>query len=67
MSQRTKALLIATGAFVATAIAFYFVAKLIIGLVVVLASIAAGLAVAAFAYNSVLGRPTDLRRWRRPR
>jgi hypothetical protein len=65
MSTRSKALLVGFAAFVVGALVVYVVAKVIIGLVVVLGALAAGLVIGVASYNYVLGRPLGDRPWRR--
>ena len=65
MSDRTKAWLVGVGLFGITFAVVYLVGRLIFDLLIVLASIAAGLVVGVAGYNTVLGRPPGQLPWRK--
>ena len=65
MSDQTKAWLVGVGLFAIGFVVVYFVGHLLFDLVIVLASIVAGLAVGVAGYNLVLGRPPGQPPWRK--
>jgi small neutral amino acid transporter SnatA (MarC family) len=67
VSERTKAWLVGVGLFAIAFAVVYLVGRLIFDLLIVLASIAAGLVVGVAGYNMVLGRPPRQLPWRKSR
>lgn len=65
MSKRNQALVAGLAGFVVGFVVVYLVAKVIIGLVVVLGALAAAGVIGLASYNYVLDRPLSDRPWRR--
>jgi hypothetical protein len=65
VSEQTKAWLVGVGLFAIAFVVVYLVGRLLFDLVIVLASMAAGLVVGLAGYNMVLGRPPGQLPWRK--